>query len=256
MILTTGPTGSGKTTTLYAFVKKINEPGIEVITIEDPIEYHLPSVTQTQVDSEKGYDFSNGLRAILRQDPDVILVGEIRDFETAETAMHAALTGHLVFSTLHTNDALGTIPRLIDMGVKPNIIAPAVNLAMAQRLVRRICPKCQKKKELPPEEKKKLAEEIKDMPPKIERPEIDKVEFFEAVGCEACGGMGYKGRIGVYEGLLIEDEIEKLILSEPSEVALREASVHQGMLTMRQDGILKVLAGITTLDELERVVGE
>ena len=255
MILTTGPTGSGKTTTLYAFIKKINGPEVEIITIEDPIEYHIPGVNQTQTDAEKGYDFSNGLRAILRQDPDVILVGEIRDFETAETAMHASLTGHLVFSTLHTNDAPGTIPRLIDMGVKPNIIAPAINLAMAQRLIRKLCAKCKQKKEFSGEDKKNIEKELKDFPKKIEKPRIEKWQTFEAKGCEVCGETGYKGRIGVYEGFLIDGEIEKLILSEPSEVAIREAAVKQGMLTMRQDGILKLLSGVTTLEELERVVG-
>ena len=255
MILTTGPTGSGKTTTLYAFVKKINEPGIEIITIEDPIEYHLGGVTQTQVDSEKGYDFSNGLSAILRQDPDVILVGEIRDFETAQTAMHAALTGHLVFSTLHTNDAPGTIPRLIDMGVKPNIIAPAINLAMAQRLVRRLCLACRKKKEINQDDKKKIEDEFKNFPEAVKKPDLKKAQFFEAHGCDECGGTGYKGRIGVFEGFLIDDKIERMILSEPSESAIRKAALAQGMLTMKQDGILKLLSGVTTLPELERVVG-
>src|SRR3989338_8137022 len=159
MILTTGPTGSGKTTTLYAFVKEVNGPGVKIVTIEDPIEYHLERVVQTQVDEAKGYDFSNGLRSIVRQDPDIILVGEIRDLPTAETAMHAALTGHLVFSTLHTNDAAGTIPRLIDLGVKPNIIAPAINVAMAQRLVRKLCQKCAKDDAATPEELKKIKDE-------------------------------------------------------------------------------------------------
>lgn len=256
MILTTGPTGSGKTTTLYAFVKKIIEPGIEIITIEDPIEYHLAGATQTQVDSEKGYDFSNGLRAILRQDPDVILVGEIRDFDTAETAMHAALTGHLVFSTLHTNDAAGTVPRLIDMGVKPNIIAPAINLAMAQRLVRRLCTFCAKKKTAAAEDIKKIEYDLADLPKRIKKPDLKKITLNTAVGCEECGGTGYRGRIGVFEGFLIDDKIENLILAEPSESALRQAAVAQGMLTMKQDGILKMLSGMTTLEELERVIGE
>ena len=255
MILTTGPTGSGKTTTLYAFIKTINEPGIEIITIEDPIEYHLPSVTQTQVDQEKGYDFSNGLRAILRQDPDIILVGEIRDFETAEIAMHAALTGHLVFSTLHTNDAPGTVPRLIDMGVKPNIIAPAINIAMAQRLVRKLCKACKKKTEAAPDAIKKIKAEMEKFPKGIEKPDLGKAEFFAVVGCDACGGTGYKGRIGVFEGFEIDDTIERLILTEPSESALREAAIKQGMLTMKQDGIIKLLSGVTTLEELERVIG-
>jgi len=255
MILTTGPTGSGKTTTLYAFVKTVNEPGIEIITIEDPIEYHLSSVTQTQVDPEKGYDFSNGLRAILRQDPDIILVGEIRDFDTAEIAMHAALTGHLVFSTLHTNDAPGTIPRLIDLGVKPNIMAPAINMAMAQRLVRKLCKACKKRAGPSADNLKKIKAEMNKFPSGIEKPDLGKAEFFAAVGCDACGGTGYKGRIGVFEGFEIDDAIERLIMTEPSESALREAAIKQGMLTMKQDGIIKLLSGVTTLEELERVVG-
>lgn len=255
MILTTGPTGSGKTTTLYAFVKKINRPGIEVITIEDPIEYHITGITQTQIDSEKGYDFSNGLRAILRQDPNVILVGEIRDFDTAETAMHAALTGHLVFSTLHTNDAIGTIPRLLDMGVKPNIIAPAITLALAQRLVRRLCKYCAESS-AKKEDIKKIETEIRKFPKGITVPDLKTVKFFEPVGCDKCGGTGYKGRVGVFEGFEINDAVEKLILSEPSEAALKAAAIEEGMLTMKQDGILKLLSGLTTLSELERVVGE
>lgn len=255
MILTTGPTGSGKTTTLYAFVKKISEPGIEIITIEDPIEYHISGVTQTQVDSEKGYDFSNGLKSILRQDPDVIMVGEIRDFETAETALHAALTGHLVFSTLHTNDAAGTIPRLIDMGVKPNIIAPAINIAMAQRLVRRLCKACIRTKKASAEERSQIEKELQRLPKKIKKPELKKLVLYEAAGCDSCGGTGFKGRVGVFEAFLIDDKIERLILKEPSQVALHEAAILQGMLTMKQDGILKMLSGVTSWEELERVVG-
>src|SRR3989338_4251903 len=188
MILTTGPTGSGKTTTLYAFIKKISEPGIEIITIEDPIEYHISGVTQTQVDSEKGYDFSNGLKSILRQDPDVIMVGEIRDFETAETALHAALTGHLVFSTLHTNDAAGTIPRLIDMGANPNIIAPAINVAMAQRLVRRLCPICRAPHQPTKEEWDEITRAVTDLPENVPHPDLAAAKLFEPneKGCDKC----------------------------------------------------------------------
>jgi type II secretory ATPase GspE/PulE/Tfp pilus assembly ATPase PilB-like protein len=256
MILTTGPTGSGKTTTLYAFVKKTIEPGIEIITIEDPIEYHLKGVTQTQVNTSKGYTFSNGLRSILRQDPDVILVGEIRDFETAEIAMHAALTGHLVFSTLHTNDAAGTIPRLIDLGVKPNIIAPAINVAMAQRLVRLLCKYCAKPIKMKPEEHKKFEQELSKLPNKVEKPDLKKAKLLSPVGCEKCNLTGFKGRVGIFEAFLINDEVERLILHEPSEVVIREAALKQGMLTMYEDGILKVLRGLTSLNELERVINE
>lgn len=259
MILTTGPTGSGKTTTLYAFLKHVRSPKIKIITIEDPVEYHLEGITQTQVDTSKNYHFANGLTALLRQDPDVIMVGEIRDLETAQTALHAALTGHLVFSTLHTNNAPGTIPRLIDLGVKPNIIAPAINVAMAQRLVRRLCAQCKIKKEATPEENTLIKKSIDDMPESY-RPALAADQFIlyepnEKSACSSCGGRGWKGRIGVFEVFRIDDEIEKLILREPSEAMIRDAAVKQGMLTLHQDGILKVLQGITSLGELKRVAG-
>lgn len=256
MILTTGPTGSGKTTTLYAFLKKVHAPEIKIITLEDPIEYHLSGVEQTQVEPERGYDFASGLRSILRQDPDVILVGEIRDLETAETAMHASLTGHLVFSTLHTNNAAGTIPRLLDIGVKPPIIAPAINVAMAQRLVRRLCPKCKKPKTPSAEEKKTVLEEMEHMPKSTVRPEETIWVFFERGGCTECNNTGYKGRIGVYEIILVDDAIEEMIFKNPSEAEIRKAAYTQGQITMREDGILKVVAGITDLEEVDRVVGE
>lgn len=256
MLLTTGPTGSGKTTTLYAFVKRINSPDINIITIEDPIEYHLLGINQTQVDHDKGYDFSNGLRSILRQDPDVILVGEIRDKETAEIAMHASLTGHLVFSTLHTNNAPGTIPRLIDLGVQPNIIAPAINTAMAQRLVRKLCATCRIEYPLTGKELNRIEETMKDVPAPYIKPSLAKTTIWRAAGCDACNHTGYKGRIGIFEVFRIDDEIEGMILERPSEVAVREAAKKQGMLTMHQDGALKTIAGITSWEEVERVTGE
>lgn len=257
MILTTGPTGSGKTTTLYAFLKKIHTPDIKIITIEDPIEYHLKGVEQTQVDAEKGYSFANGLRAIVRQDPDVILVGEIRDLETAETAMHASLTGHLVFSTLHTNDAAGTIPRLIDLGVKPAIIAPAINVSMAQRLIRRLCRECRTPQKPEMSERKKLEEELAKFPKNIAILPSKEWALFKAnkEGCPTCHHMGYKGRIGVFEIILIDEKIEQLILREPSEFEIKKTAAGQGQINMRQDGILKVLAGVTDFAELERVIG-
>lgn len=257
MILTTGPTGSGKTTTLYAFVKKIHAPDIKIITIEDPIEYHLTGVEQTQIDPEKGYTFANGLRSIVRQDPDVILVGEIRDFDTAETAMHAALTGHLVFSTLHTNDAAGTIPRLLDLGVKPAIIAPAINVSMAQRLVRKLCISCRIPATLKEGKKKELEQELKKFPGGIQIPEPKEWLIFKAntQGCARCGTMGYKGRVGIFETILIDEEIERLILQEPSESEIKKEALRQRQITMRQDGILKILAGTTDFAELERMVG-
>ncbi len=256
MILTTGPTGSGKTTTLYAFLKKVASPAVKVVTIEDPIEYHLSYVTQTQVDQEKGYDFSNGLRSILRQDPDIILVGEIRDLETAETAMHAALTGHLVFSTLHTNDAAGTVPRLIDLGVKENIIAPAINTVMAQRLVRKLCKKCKKEREANEVEIKIFQNATKTMPEKFKNKVAKIFKVSDSVGCDVCNQTGFKGRIGVFEIFLIDDAVERLILKNPAEADINEMARGQGMLTMYEDGILKVLEGITSLEELNRVVSE
>lgn len=258
MILTTGPTGSGKTTTLYAFLQKIHSPEIKIITIEDPIEYHLLGVEQTQVNTDQGYDFGNGLKAIVRQDPDVILVGEIRDLETAETAMHASLTGHLVFSTIHTNSAAGTIPRLLDLGVKPSIIAPAINVAIGQRLLRKLCLACRIPTEVAGEEKEKIKTELNLFPKNIPIPQEKDWKIFGAAAgskCRECNGLGYKGRMGVFEIILINDKVEHLILKDPSEFEIKKEAAAQNQITMRQDGILKVLAGIIDFAEVERVVG-
>lgn len=257
MILTTGPTGSGKTTTLYTFLRTIYTPEIKIITLEDPIEYHLKGIEQTQVDHEKGYDFANGLRAIVRQDPDVILVGEIRDLETAQIAMQAALTGHLVFSTLHTNDAAGTIPRLLDLGVKPATIAPSLNVAMAQRLVRKLCAHCRKEGGLTGEQKKAIQNELPHFPKTVViTPESEwKIFTADTNGCEACNHTGYKGRLGIFEIIFVDETIERLIMTVPSEFDIKKAASLQGQITMRQDGILKILAGLTDYDEYERVVG-
>lgn len=257
LILTTGPTGSGKTTTLYTFLRAVHDPGVKIITIEDPIEYHLIGVEQTQVDQEKGYDFANGLRAIVRQDPDVILVGEIRDLETAETAMHAALTGHLVFSTLHTNDAAGTIPRLIDLGVRPAIIAPAINVAMAQRLVRKLCTSCRVPVEKTNAVYEMLSREFALFPQEAPIPNEAQWTVFTTKqdGCPVCGGIGYKGRIGVYEIILIDDKLEELILRAAPESEIKKQAVAQGQITMRQDGLLKIATGITDSTEVEHAVG-
>jgi len=244
MIINTGPTGSGKTTTLYAILKQISSPGIKIITLEDPIEYHLQGITQTQVEEGRGYTFSSGLRAIVRQDPDVIMVGEIRDLETAKIALNSALTGHLVLSTLHTNNAAGTIPRLIDLGVNPNIIAPAINISLAQRLVRKICDKCKEKYE----PKKEEIEIIK----KYSKSEVKYL--WRGKGCQECNNFGYKGRIGIFEAILVDEKIEKVILEKPSETEILKVSQNQGILNMQQDGILKVLDGVTTLEELGKVV--
>ncbi len=257
MIIVTGPTGSGKTTTLYACLKKIQNPEIKIITIEDPIEYHLKEISQTQVNPSKGYDFANGLRAVVRQDPDVILVGEIRDLETASIALQAALTGHLVLTTLHTNDAAGTIARLLALGEKNINIAPAINMVIAQRLVRGVCKICFKTKKPKKEILDKLKEKLKGLPPEIKIPKLDEnLKIPEAVGCEDCNFTGYRGRIGIFEAFLIDDEMENFILTSPSIASLRERVIKKGMVTIKQDGLMKALEQVTTIEEVERVVGE
>ena len=256
-IITTGPTGSGKTTTLYAFVRYVNNPDVKIITIEDPIEYHMEGISQTQVDPTAGYTFAGGLRSIVRQDPDVILVGEIRDVETAEIAMQAALTGHLVFSTLHTNSAAGTIPRLIDLGVRPVTIAPAINVAMAQRLVRKLCPKCKKKQKISGEELVLLKKYLSDLSEKITGPKFgESTEIYQPDKCKECNSTGYQGRIGIYELFEIDGEMEKLILKSPPISEVQELAIKNGMTTLIQDGLLKVLDGVTSIEEVMRVVGE
>lgn len=254
MILTTGPTGSGKTTTLYAFLKKINSPDLKIITVEEPIEYHLAGITQTQTNPEKGYSFTTGLQSILRQDPDVIMVGEIRELEAASIALNAALTGHLVFSTLHTNDAAGTIPRLIELGANPAIIAPAINLTIAQRLLRKLCENCKKATDPTSEEIKTIKRVLDSFPPNIEKPDLKKAKIFKPVGCEKCNNIGYKHRLGIFEAILIDNEIEKMILKNPSEVEIKEASAKQGILNMEQDAIFKILQGVTSLEEARRII--
>lgn len=253
MIITTGPTGSGKTTTLYAVLKKINNPQTKIITIEDPIEYQLEGINQSQT-SDK-YTFAQGLRSIVRQDPDVILVGEIRDLETAEIAIQAALTGHLVLSTIHTNDSAGTVPRFLSMGVKPFLLAPAMNAMIGQRLVRQICGKCKKEVKLEESDLVKIKEILEKLPTE-EKLKIDfeNLKFYRGDGCEACQGIGYKGRIGIYEIMIMNEEIEKLILSgNVSEYDMRNISIKNGMITMVQDGLLKALDGLTSVDEVFRV---
>jgi len=256
MIICTGPTGSGKTTTLYAFLKEIASPEIKIITVEDPIEYHLKGVSQTQVDKAKGYDFANGLRAIVRQDPDVILVGEIRDLETAQIALQAALTGHLVLSTVHTNDAAGTIARLQALGEKLANISPAINMAIAQRLVRKVCKKCVEESQATPEELEKIKKALKNLPKKIKIPELTPgIKIPKIKGCKYCNNTGYKERVGIFEAFLIDDEMEKFILKEPSIAEMREHAIEKGMVLMHQDGFIKVLHGVTTIEEVERVTG-
>jgi type IV pilus assembly protein PilB len=257
MILTTGPTGSGKTTTLYAFLKQKRSPGIKIITIEDPIEYHLEGISQTQVDRDRGYDFAKGLRAALRQDPDVILVGEIRDAETAQTAADAALTGHLVFSTLHTNEAAGTVARLEELGIDRKTIVSAVNLIIAQRLVRRLCPKC--KTPYTPDEatKEAILKALAILSPKagIKVPQ-DIPQLWKAVGCKDCWGLGYRGQIGLFEHFSMTSRIIETILKQSSIAELRATAIDEGMITLLQDGYLKAIEGITDLSEVARVAGE
>ncbi len=252
MILTTGPTGSGKTTTLYAFLKRVQTPGIKIVTIEDPIEYHLPGIVQTQT-NEKGYSFAEGLRATVRQDPDIIMIGEIRDNETASIAINSALTGHLVFSTLHTNDAAGTFPRLIDLGINSKVITSALRIAMAQRLVRKLCQFCKKEIPVEGETKKKIDQILSEIEDKNYIPaSTDKI--YSPVGCEKCNQIGYKGRTGIYEAILTDDKIENAVELNPSEREIWQAAKGQGILTMKQDGVLKILQGMTSMEELERVI--
>lgn len=255
-LLTTGPTGSGKTTTLYSFVNFLNSPDKKIITVEDPIEYHITGISQSQVEPSKGYTFATGLRAIVRQDPDIILIGEIRDLETAEIALNASLTGHLVLSTIHTNDAAGTVPRLIDIGVKPETVAPALTMAMGQRLLRRLCQKCKVQVTLTPKELKAFQEIMAPVRERFNLPEID--EHLPVYGpgeeCEECGGIGYKGRIGVYEVLEVNPEMERAILSMPAVSEIRDMAIQNGMVTMTQDGYLKMIDGITSIEEIRRVL--
>ncbi len=256
LILNTGPTGSGKTTTLYAFLRTMNDPTMKIITLEDPIEYRIEGVEQTQVDDEAGYTFGNGLRAIVRQDPDVILVGEVRDLETADIALEAALTGHLVLSTLHTNDAVGAVPRLINLGVKAVSIGPALSLAIAQRLVRVLCSDCKKEAPADAATAEKIKTFLAALPAKVDKKAYENYKIYTPVGCARCNGIGYKGRVGVFEFLEGGSDLEKTILHEASEVALREVAQRQEMVTMQQDGILKVLEGKTTFEEVMGATGD
>lgn len=260
LILITGPTGSGKTTTLYAILKRIYTAEIKIITIEDPVEYHLPGITQTQTEPEKNYTFLEGLRSALRQDPDVIMVGEIRDDETAKIAVESALTGHLVFSTLHTNNAGGVIPRLIDLSVNPKILPSALSLSMAQRLVRKLCPDCKKERDATKEEEEKIrtilkqaVAEGKDLTEYNVTPD-QPIKLYDPVGCAKCNTTGFKGRLGIYEAILTDESIEKIIPNNPSEREIKKISEHQGILDMKEDGIIKAMHGITSLEEVKSVV--
>ena len=258
MVITTGPTGSGKTTTLYAILRKLNTPDVKIITLEDPIEYKLEGINQSQIDQEKKYTFAGGLRSILRQDPDIVMVGEIRDLETAEVAINAALTGHMMLSTLHTNDAAGAIPRFISMGVKPFLLAPSLNAIIGQRLARRIHEDCKQETQIDAEQLafvKKVVEAIPETSGEVVPPESEW-KFFKGAGCDKCNNTGYKGRLGIYEILTMSDEIKASLSEKISEYEVRELAKKQGMVTMQQDGVLKIIDGLTTVDEITRVAGE
>ncbi|HOX96733.1 MAG TPA: GspE/PulE family protein [bacterium] len=255
MIITTGPTGSGKTTTLYAILNKLNDSETKIITLEDPVEYKLKGINQSQIDHEKGYGFVDGLRSILRQDPDIVMVGELRDFETADVAINAALTGHLVISTIHTNSAAGALPRFLAMGVKPFLLAPALNAVVGQRLCRRVCDACKEEIKLDDETLQKVIAELKQIPESAgEKIDFNNLKFYKGKGCDKCSGLGYKGRIGIYEIFTMNPEIEAVLLSgQLSEYIVQEIARKNGMLTMMQDGLLKAMDGITTVDEVFRV---
>jgi type II secretory ATPase GspE/PulE/Tfp pilus assembly ATPase PilB-like protein len=251
LIITTGPTGSGKTTALYAFLREVHKEGAKIITIENPVEYKLPGIVQTQTSDE--YTFASGLRAVLRQDPDIIMVGEIRDREVAETAIHAAQTGHLVFSTLHTNGAVGSFPRLIDFGIDPRVIGSAINIVLGQRLVRLLCPSCKRAYAATAEESELIARVLKNHPSPTSTT-VPSTLYSAGGGCAACGDTGYKGRIGLFEAILVDEAVEEVIIRDPREHIILAAARPQGIPTMVEDGIDKVLKGETSLAELERVV--
>lgn len=260
IILTTGPTGSGKTTTLYAFLHHVYSSEVKIMTIEDPIEYHLEGITQTQVEDDKGYTFVAGLRAALRQDPDVIMVGEIRDEDTAKVAVNAALTGHLVFSTLHTNNAAGTIPRLIDLGVNSKVIAGALSISLAQRLVRKICEECKQAYESNEKESRVITNVLGDM--KTGGKEASMLGYnpsltytlYHSSGCEHCAGTGFKGRVGIFEAIIMNQEMEAVLITNPTEREVRNAAKSQKIPSLREDAILKMLEGITSFEEIGKSV--
>ena len=258
MILFTGPTGSGKSTTLYALLRILNSEEKNIITLEDPIEYNLEGLNQSQIKPEIGYTFASGLRTILRQDPNIIMVGEIRDSETAELAVHAALTGHLMLSTLHTNTAIGAVPRLIDMGIEPFLLSSALRIVASQRLVRRICENCKQEIKIADSVKQNILNEIKDIDPdELKKYGVDltkEIKFHHGKGCDACNGTGLKGRVAIFEVVPINEEIKNIIVDkECNESLIEKERGKMGILTIKQDGILKILMGLTTIEEVERV---
>lgn len=255
MVLVTGPTGSGKTTTLYAVMQILNRERVNIVSLEDPVEYFIDGLNQSQVKPEIGYTFASGLRQILRQDPDVIMVGEIRDEETAELAVHAALTGHIVLSTLHTNNAIGVISRLIDMKVAPFLIPSSLNIMIGQRLVSRLCDKCRIKKKAPPEAEALVKKELVGLPEDVAAKDVP-LEFYYSPGCDACKGKGVSGRVALFEVFQMTSELEAIINTGLSERRIFEEAKRQGMVTMRQDGILKALQGLVSIEEVLRETTE
>lgn len=252
IILVTGPTGSGKTTTLYSILTNLNKPGVNIVTLEDPVEYQIPGINQVQINAQAGLTFASGLRAFLRQDPNIILVGEIRDKETTQLAIQAALTGHLVFSTLHTNDAATAIPRLIDLGGEPFLIASILNASLAQRICRRICSYCKKPYNPPVEIQNDIKQVLGDFLPKQYQGN-EQLTLYKGEGCNECNGSGYLGRVGIYEVLKISNLVNKMILKEASAKEIQEQARTEGMIGMKQDGYLKSLEGVTTIEEILRV---
>lgn len=258
LILATGPTGSGKTTTLYAMLQELNKPEVNIITLEDPIEYYVPGINQSQIRPEIGYEFASGLRHVVRQDPDVIMVGEVRDEESASLVTHAALTGHIVLSTLHTNNAVGVIPRLIDMKIKPFLLPATLNIAIAQRLAQRLCPYCKEKTKPNKEVEKMIIKELNNLPEEVKRDVEIPTEIYtwRPKGCPKCNMKGEKGRLGVFEVLKMTPELERLIVEDPTEQRISEEAKRQGMITMRQDAIIKVVRGDISAEEVFRISEE
>jgi type IV pilus assembly protein PilB len=251
IVIICGPTGSGKTTTLYSLISRINTPKVNIVTLEDPIEYKMKGVNQVQVNPAAGLTFASGLRSFLRQDPNIILVGEIRDQETADLAVQASLTGHLVFSTLHTNDASGALPRLLDMGAEPYLLASSMTAIVAQRVVRKIHEDCKEAYQPDP----KIIEEVKSVLGSL-WPQGKQVQFYRGKGCEECGNSGYRGRVGIFEVLPVTDKIGKLILSRSAASDIEKQAKEEGMISLKQDGYLKVIEGITSIEEILRVAQE
>ena len=256
MILVTGPTGSGKTTTIYALLQTLNNDSVNILSLEDPVEYLVPGVNQSQVRPEINYDFASGLREILRQDPDIIMVGEIRDNETGGLAVHAALTGHIVLSTLHTNNAVGVIPRLIDMKIEPFLIPSSLNLMVSQRLVGRLCQDCKKSETAPPEIQKIIKKELADLPAETTSAYQEPYKIYHSEGCPKCQGRGIVGRIAIFEVFRMSNELQEIINTKPTAQRILEEAKRQGMVTLRQDGVLKALSGLVSVEDIIRETEE